>query len=468
MNPYYKTLEIEQGADRQTIKKAYFKMIRKYPPDKNPAEFKKIREAYEYLQKEENLLQLEWVETIPPEFEMPYYQVLEYHKNKQLDNAIALCVEILKISKMLPFQVLLATYYNENRNYGKASALWEKLHLKQKNNTEFLMGLLVAYQGRNWVQKAIGIGEQLEKLGYRNLTFYSTYADLWFTRENYEPLQKIVAKAIELYESTEKHTKREADYLCNTIDCLLQRELEGLLPVFQEDAQNAGNTIKKGIQEPTCSKVFARFAWHLYILLAGHIERYQGCLTLMLQYQPIVQLGMQFYDEDETLEYKNAECKAERIMIDQDKEIEALFKDDIDAWYRNYLFSYAKDKVDFKSWELREEQKYDQLLYWVNYLDRILPGLKKIAKFYPNLAKAMSPYLEEMLGEDQITLRKKYEKCYKKVMGYPASANLVLDSDSLDGYVKNSTYRRDTKKVGRNDPCPCGSGKKYKKCCGKN
>ena len=23
-----------------------------------------------------------------------------------------------------------------------------------------------------------------------------------------------------------------------------------------------------------------------------------------------------------------------------------------------------------------------------------------------------------------------------------------------------------TAKVGRNDPCPCGSGKKYKKCCG--
>lgn len=27
--------------------------------------------------------------------------------------------------------------------------------------------------------------------------------------------------------------------------------------------------------------------------------------------------------------------------------------------------------------------------------------------------------------------------------------------------------RRDEPKVGRNDPCPCGSGKKYKKCCGK-
>ena len=26
-------------------------------------------------------------------------------------------------------------------------------------------------------------------------------------------------------------------------------------------------------------------------------------------------------------------------------------------------------------------------------------------------------------------------------------------------------YRKNSKKVGRNSPCPCGSGKKYKKCC---
>ena len=28
-------------------------------------------------------------------------------------------------------------------------------------------------------------------------------------------------------------------------------------------------------------------------------------------------------------------------------------------------------------------------------------------------------------------------------------------------------YVREEPKIGRNDPCPCGSGKKYKKCCGK-
>ena len=41
------------------------------------------------------------------------------------------------------------------------------------------------------------------------------------------------------------------------------------------------------------------------------------------------------------------------------------------------------------------------------------------------------------------------------------------------GYLKQETLDKikatiETKvKIGRNDPCPCGSGKKYKKCCGK-
>ena len=36
------------------------------------------------------------------------------------------------------------------------------------------------------------------------------------------------------------------------------------------------------------------------------------------------------------------------------------------------------------------------------------------------------------------------------------------------GETKVKQIKLDTPKVGRNDPCPCGSGKKYKKCCGKN
>lgn len=31
--------------------------------------------------------------------------------------------------------------------------------------------------------------------------------------------------------------------------------------------------------------------------------------------------------------------------------------------------------------------------------------------------------------------------------------------------LNNSNVKRNNPEVGRNDPCPCGSGKKYKKCC---
>jgi preprotein translocase subunit SecA len=37
-----------------------------------------------------------------------------------------------------------------------------------------------------------------------------------------------------------------------------------------------------------------------------------------------------------------------------------------------------------------------------------------------------------------------------------------------DGSEKGRTVRKSAaEKIGRNDPCPCGSGLKYKKCCGK-
>ena len=38
----------------------------------------------------------------------------------------------------------------------------------------------------------------------------------------------------------------------------------------------------------------------------------------------------------------------------------------------------------------------------------------------------------------------------------------------LQAYKKSKIVVREQPKVGRNDPCPCGSGKKYKKCCGAN
>jgi uncharacterized protein len=45
-----------------------------------------------------------------------------------------------------------------------------------------------------------------------------------------------------------------------------------------------------------------------------------------------------------------------------------------------------------------------------------------------------------------------------------ASLGAILQE--VDAFVEQTPYRRETPKVGRNDPCPCGSGRKYKRCCG--
>lgn len=47
------------------------------------------------------------------------------------------------------------------------------------------------------------------------------------------------------------------------------------------------------------------------------------------------------------------------------------------------------------------------------------------------------------------------------------AAKFTSESGASDGSEKGRTVRKG-KKIGRNDPCPCGSGKKYKKCCGRD
>ncbi|MCF0141042.1 MAG: SEC-C domain-containing protein, partial [Mogibacterium sp.] len=49
-----------------------------------------------------------------------------------------------------------------------------------------------------------------------------------------------------------------------------------------------------------------------------------------------------------------------------------------------------------------------------------------------------------------------------------ALSNGPQAAPKADKTGKQETVRRDAPKVGRNDPCPCGSGNKYKNCCGKN
>ena len=66
-----------------------------------------------------------------------------------------------------------------------------------------------------------------------------------------------------------------------------------------------------------------------------------------------------------------------------------------------------------------------------------------------------SRYLENKIFSSTTVLYK--SKAFSKTLGIIEED---IEKPSLEGV--------DLSKIGRNDPCPCGSGKKFKKCCGAN
>lgn len=86
--------------------------------------------------------------------------------------------------------------------------------------------------------------------------------------------------------------------------------------------------------------------------------------------------------------------------------------------------------------------------------------------------------LENLSEDANVSIVIDFEVLYKKMVEYKADHlyNLpqwknIFTEDHMNVLYKkqksSTTFVREAK-VGRNDACPCGSGKKYKKCCGQN
>jgi preprotein translocase subunit SecA len=76
----------------------------------------------------------------------------------------------------------------------------------------------------------------------------------------------------------------------------------------------------------------------------------------------------------------------------------------------------------------------------------------------------------ELIGEAISSSSTEVAKVEREVVSKPSSgvvSSVRSVGDKMNAIVQNSQKSVEEEKVGRNDPCPCGSGKKYKKCCGK-
>ncbi|MBN1684573.1 MAG: preprotein translocase subunit SecA [Gammaproteobacteria bacterium] len=75
--------------------------------------------------------------------------------------------------------------------------------------------------------------------------------------------------------------------------------------------------------------------------------------------------------------------------------------------------------------------------------------------------------VEDPKAYEAIEAQRRKASSRKMVYEHANPNEAASASDENEDQEKAQPMRRDTPKVGRNDPCPCGSGKKYKKCCGR-
>ena len=132
--------------------------------------------------------------------------------------------------------------------------------------------------------------------------------------------------------------------------------------------------------------------------------------------------------------------------------------------YQNILANYP-EKLTGKFSEL--VAKFDaKPVIFMGFMDGINSSLKE------------EKDLEKVDEDTDLEFDIDYEKLYFNMLKAEADYLYTLeewlnifDEEKLKSIVKD--YRRSKivhveKKPGRNDPCPCGSGKKYKNCCGRN
>ncbi len=150
---------------------------------------------------------------------------------------------------------------------------------------------------------------------------------------------------------------------------------------------------------------------------------------------------------------------------------------------------YVEKETDIGSEEMRELERVVMLKVvdekWMNHIDSMDElkngiGLRAYGQQDPVVKYRIEgmDMFDEMISDIKVDVTKILMNIRQqgeakrqetvKITGAALEAIHSVDGGSKIGTDVDRTIRNDGPKVGRNDPCPCGSGKKYKNCCGKN
>ncbi|MBD5479495.1 MAG: SEC-C domain-containing protein [Lachnospiraceae bacterium] len=164
----------------------------------------------------------------------------------------------------------------------------------------------------------------------------------------------------------------------------------------------------------------------------------------------------------------------------------------LEQW-REMAYSQTTDKQELqKLWAAYFEEEKNIYAELLKTPDTVVTGtVKELAEKYGISLMSMTGFLdgindslkeanpiEEMEEDTVVNLGFDKALLYKNMVAAEADwlYNLKEWNDIFDEETRKALYKeqkasttiRKDPKVYPNDPCPCGSGKKYKKCCGKN
>ena len=150
---------------------------------------------------------------------------------------------------------------------------------------------------------------------------------------------------------------------------------------------------------------------------------------------------------------------------------------------------YVEKETEIGSEEMRELERVVMLKVvdekWMNHIDSMDElkngiGLRAYGQQDPVVKYRIEgmDMFDEMISDIKVDVTKILMNIRQqgeakrqetvKITGAALEAIHSVDGGSKIGTDVDRTIRNDGPKVGRNDPCPCGSGKKYKNCCGRN
>ncbi len=455
MKNHYQILQISEKSTPAEIKKAYFKLVREYPPDRHPDQFMKIREAYEVLSNEQMRKEYDALNSLPDVVRLYYQGGLQAMEEKDPQKAIQ-CLEA--VVKIYPdynvINSLLGDVYLENNNSGKAIRIFEKLVAREPSNAGYVRRLAYSYSTRGWHHKAIERYRQALALDEDNLS-------LWMgLTGSYLETDDITAATKTLHEGLSVSNKKGWDnltlYFQIIIIDLVTENHEDLNQHLQElkskallDQKNKTNT-----------------AW----FLASIASKLATAGLHELAIDAVETASTLLPDDPEIASITEGISEQSRIDLKMDEVIEDPTIDN----NLPRLLDFAINRCDDTTCLDCQLEEFNLEMEIIMEMDSLRSDLARLKKNYPGLYKLKAEFF------DLVVNRKKekflLDTYFKKLQYFKKTFPEVYDFDDEDFDEEaggpeadyfGEPHIRSEPKTGRNEPCPCGSGKKYKKCCGK-